>query len=199
MSLRSILLATALVASAAPALGQISGSPGYQFLQAVRDAKGNEVIATLAKPGATIINTRDANSGEGALHIVVRRGDMTYLRYLLQMGADPNLRDAKGTTPLLLAVTEGKGDMIPVLIDAKANPNLGNSSGETPLIRAVQRRDVAMVRALLAGGADPDQRDYIAGQSARDYATRDPRNTVVARILEDTPAKAKRNVAGPKF
>ena len=198
MPLRRSLLIAALFVAAAPASAQISGSPGYKFLEAVRDAKGDEVIATLAKPGATIINTR-GETGEGALHIVVKRGDATYTRYLLQMGADPNLRDDKGTTPLLLAVTEGQVDLIPILIDGKANPNIANSAGETPLIRAVQRRDVAMVRELLAAGADPDQTDVIAGQSARDYATRDPRNTSVARLLADTPTKPKRSVAGPKF
>ncbi|WP_174286539.1 ankyrin repeat domain-containing protein [Sphingomonas bacterium] len=199
MSLRRPLLIAAFLVAATPALAQLSGSPGYKFLEAVRGAKGDEVIATLAKPGATIINTRDGTTGEGALHIVVKRGDATYLRYLLQMGADPNLRDDKGTTPLLLAVTQGEVDLIPILTDARANPNIGNSAGETPLIRAVQRRDVTMVRALLSVGADPDQTDVIAGQSARDYATRDPRNTAVARILADTPKKAKRAVAGPKF
>ena len=199
MLLRRPLLIAAFAMVAVPAAAQISGSPGYKFLEAVRGAKGDEVIATLAKPGATIINTRDQSTGEGALHIVVRRGDATYTRYLLQMGADPNLRDDKGTTPLLLAVTEGQVDLISILTDAKANPNIGNNAGETPLIRAVQRRDVAMVRELLAVGADPDQTDVIAGQSARDYATRDPRNTAVARMLADTPTKPKRSVAGPKF
>ena len=198
MSLRCPFFLAALLLVAAPAVAQISGSPGYKFLEAVRGAKGDEVIATLAKPGQTIINTR-GETGEGALHIVVKRGDATYLRYLLQMGADPNLRDDKGTTPLLLAVTEGQGDLITILTDGKANPNIANSAGETPLIRAVQRRDVAMVRELLAAGGDPDQTDVIAGQSARDYATRDPRNTMIARILADTPKKPRRSVAGPKF
>ena len=194
MSLRRPLLAAALMLVAAPAFAQLSGSPGYTFLQAVREAKGDDVIATLSKPGATIINTRDPSTGEGALHIVVKRGDATYLRYLLQMGADPNLRDDKGTTPLLLAVTEGETDLIPILVAGRASPNIGNNAGETPLIRAVP-----MVRELLAAGADPDQTDVIAGQSARDYATRDPRNTAVAHLLADVPKKAKSNVAGPKF
>ena len=196
---RHLLLAVLLVVGAAPATAQLSQSQGYKFLQAVKDGKNTDVVQMLSKPGSTIVNARDVTSGDGALHIVIRRGDMTYLSYLLQMGADPNLRDGKGNTPLMLAVTEGETDMIPVLAKAKANPNLGNSGGETPLIRAVQRRDIAMVRALLAIGADPDQRDSLAGKSARDYATEDPRNMPIAKILAETPKAAKRAVAGPKF
>ncbi|WP_267378175.1 MULTISPECIES: ankyrin repeat domain-containing protein [unclassified Sphingomonas] len=195
----ALLIAPALFAAAVPASAQLSQSQGYKFLQAVKDGKNDEVIQALSKPGSTIVNARDVTSGDGALAIVIKRGDMAYLNYLLQMGADPNLRDGKGNTPLLLAVTEGETDMIPVLAKAKANPNLGNAGGETPLIRAVQRRDLAMVRALLAAGSDPDQRDSLAGLSARDYATQDQRNLPIAKIFAETPKTAKRAVAGPKF
>ena len=192
-----LLLAT-LALLAAPAIAQ-QQSESYKFLTAVREAKGNDVIAMLDRPGSQIINTRDTGTGEGALHIVVKRGDETYLRFLLQKGADANLRDGRGNTPLLLAVAAGQPGMIRILTDARANPNLANASGETPLIRAVQRRDIAMVRELLTDGADPDQTDNIAGLSARDYATQDARNTAIARLLAETPKKAKRQVSGPKL
>jgi len=174
-------------------------SEGYKFLTAVREAKGNDVLAILNKPGSTIINARDIGTGEGALHIVARRGDEAYLRFLLQKGADPNLKDGHGDTPLIIAVNAGHAGLIPVLTAGRANVNLANGAGETPLIRAVQRRDVAMVRALLAAGADPDQADVIAGQSARDYARSDNRNPLLARLLEDAPKRAARaGVAGPR-
>jgi ankyrin repeat protein len=153
----------------------------------------------LNKPGTTIINTRDYSTGETALHIVVKRGDMTYLRFLLAKGADPNLKDDKGTTPLLLAATTGESEMIQALVTGGANVNLGNSSGETPLIRAVQNRDLATARILLTAGADPDQPDLLAGKSARDYATDDARAPAMAKLFADTPKKPRRAVSGPKF
>ncbi|MBC3940682.1 ankyrin repeat domain-containing protein [Sphingomonas sp. DOAB1063] len=196
------MLATALLTPAlgmaAPAFAQ-GQSEGYKFLSAVRDAKNNEVLEMLGRPGSSIINTRDVTNGEGALHIVIKRGDEVYLRFLLQKGADANLRDGKGNTPLLLAVTLGQTGMIPILTAAGANPNLGNSAGETPLIRAVQRRDVGMIRVLLNENADPDQADIIAGMSARDYAKQDGRNPVVSKLLADAPKKVRKAVSGPKF
>ena len=193
------VLALAIVAAASPVTAQ-QQSEGYKFLQAVRDAKGNEVLEILNKPGSTIINTRDRTNGEGALHIVVNRGDETYLRFLLQKGADANMRDSRGNTPMLLAVNKGLNGLIPILIAAKANPNSGNAAGETPLIRAVQNRDLATIRVLLANGADPDQADIIAGMSARDYAARDARNPAINKVLAETPKKARRAaVAGPRL
>lgn len=196
--LTAALLSPALVAGVAPAFAQ-GQSEGYKFLSAVRDAKNNDVLEMLGRPGSNIINTRDVTSGEGALHIVIKRGDEVYLRFLLQKGADANLRDGKGNTPLLLAVTLGQTGMIPILTAAGANPNLANSAGETPLIRAVQRRDVGMIRTLLTENADPDQADIMAGMSARDYAKQDGRNPVVTKLLADAPKKVRKAVSGPKF
>ena len=194
--IRPALLALALIA--APAAAQFQ-SDSYKFLQAVRDAKNNDVIEALNKPGATLVNTKDKSTGEAALHIVARRGDVPYATFLLQKGADPNIRDAKNNTPLMIAVEGGQDDVVPVLIAAKANPNLGNTAGETPLIRAVQRRDAAMIRTLLAAKADPDQHDIIAGLSARDYANRDTRTPALAKIFADTPKVSKAAVSGPKL
>lgn len=187
-----------MAVAAVPAAAQFQ-SEGYKFLQAVREGKNDEVIATLNRPGVTVVNTRDVTTGETALHIAIKRGDAPYVTFLLQKGADANLRDGKGTPPMVLAATLGQTDLIHLLWLGKANPNLGNSSGETPLIRAVQRRDMAMVRELLNDGADPDQRDIIAGKSARDYAGSDTRSPVMAKLLAETPKKERRAVAGPKF
>lgn len=195
--IRPALFALALL-SAAPIAAQYQ-SESANFLQAVRDAKGDEVLAFLNKPGTTVVNAIDRTTGDGALHIVVRRGDDTYMRFLLQKGADPNIRDARGDTPLLLAVNGGFGELVDHLIAFSANVNLGNTSGETPLIRAVQKRDLAMVRLLLTAGANPDQTDRVAGLSARDYASADTRSTAIAKIIAETPKRARAGaaVAGP--
>lgn len=197
MPLRQTLLALLIVAAPVGAQGQ---SEGYKFLQAVRDAKANDVLAALNRPGTTVIDTRDITSGDAALHITVRRGDMLYTNTLLQKGADVNIRDAKGNTPMMIAVEVGRDDLVQLLVARKGNPNLGNNAGETPLIRAVQRRDQALVRTLLNAKADPDQRDNLAGLSARDYATRDTRLPApIAKLLADTPKMTKRAVSGPRL
>lgn len=198
LRLHTATLAAALLLGSAPSAAQ-QRSVSYRFLEAVREAKGAEVLELLSEPGTTVIDTRDVSTGESALHIVVKRGDNLYLRFLLQKGADPDLRDAKGNTPLLLAASLGQTTLADSLIGAKANVNLGNGQGETPLIRAVQRRDLAMARILLAAGADPDQSDVLAGMSARDYARDDTRTPALAKLLADAPRKSRRAVSGPRL
>jgi ankyrin repeat protein len=193
---RSALFAAAAILVAAPVAAQ-QQSASYKFLQAVRSGDGTVVTQLVEQPGQRIVNTRDVTNGETALHIVVKRGDATYLRYLLSKGADPNVRDNAGNTPMMLAVQGGEPALIDILALVKANANLGNSGGETPLIRAVQRRDLALVRSLLAAGANPDQTDNVAGMSARDYAKADPRAAPVLKVLSDTPVVKPRAVSGP--
>lgn len=195
----AVIAAPALTLAVAPAVAQLGQSEGYKFLQAIKDSKNDEVIGFLDKPGATVVNARDVVSGEGALHIVTRRGDLPYLTYLLSKGADANLRDGKGESALLIAARLGRGELIAPLIKGGANANLANSSGETALIIAVQRRDQPMVRELLDLGADPDQADRLQGFSARDYAHQDSRSPAIAAMIDAAPKKARRAVSGPKL
>lgn len=197
---RTLTLAAApLALLATPATAQMGQSEGYKFLQAIKDGKGDEVTKFLDKPGATVINARDVTNGDGALHIVVRRQDSTYLNYLLARGADPDLKNARGETPLLIAAGLGSTDMIETLVKHGANVNLANSSGETALIRAVQRRDATMVRSLIDLGADPDQKDLLQGSSARDYAHQDKRTPAIAALIDAAPKKVRKAVSGPKL
>jgi uncharacterized protein len=182
--LKKILLgAVAASLLTAPVTAQFSDS--YNFLKAVRERKGEEAEKFLAEPGTVIINTRDITSGETALHIVIQRRDSTWLGYLLQRGANPNLADKKGTTPLMLATQLGWVDGIDTLVKRKASVDQTNRSGETALILAVQLRNAEAVRALLKAGANPDKRDSRAGYSARDYAKQDSRAGAVATIIEN--------------
>ncbi|UIJ45709.1 ankyrin repeat domain-containing protein [Sphingomonas cannabina] len=192
---RFVLAAALLAAPAALPAQRMSDS--YEFLKAVREADGNKVTQILDKPGSRIINTRD-DSGDAALHIVTKRGDVTYLRFLIARGANINIQDGRGNTPLMLAVSASCFDCVDVLTQQKANVNLANASGETPLIRAVQLRNLEMARRLLDAGGNPDQRDVVAGLSARDYATRDTRSPALTKLLADAPkAGSSRRVAGP--
>lgn len=159
-------------------------SDSYNFLKAVKDRKGEEAEKFLAEPGTVIINTRDITSGETALHIVIQRRDSTWLGYLLQKGANPNLADKKGTTPLMLATQLGYVEGIDVLTRRKAQVDQTNRAGETALILAVQLRNTEAVRALLKAGANPDKTDRRAGYSARDYAKQDGRASDIAAIIE---------------
>lgn len=184
--------AAAVTALPSPAQAQFSAS--YDFLKAVRDRDGDVVTRMIDEPGsgAVIINTRDNSTGQTALHIVVEGRDTNWTGFLLQKGANPNVADRSGNTPLMIATQLGFADGIAWLVKHKADVNQRNRSGETALVRAVQLRKPEMVRMLMKSGADPDITDNLAGLSARDYAARDPRNQAILAIIENGGAPAKK-------
>jgi ankyrin repeat protein len=196
--IRQLAIATAAVAmlSAAPAPAQFTES--YKFLKAVRDGDGAKVQEALDAPGTTIVNTKDYTSGEAALHIVVKRRDSTWLGFLLGKGAQPDVRDGQGNTPLALAAQLGWAEGVQQLITRRAKVDIENAQGETPLILAVHNRDLVTARLLLAAGANPNKADRIAGKSARDYATEDRRSAALLKIIDEAkPAKPAAKMSGP--
>ncbi|NML07358.1 ankyrin repeat domain-containing protein [Sphingomonas sp. G-3-2-10] len=197
-ALAAATAAAALLITAAPASAQ-SFSDSYQFLEAVRKGDGSKVMKLITDTNGSIVNTKERDSGEAALHIIAKNGDTVYLRYLLQKGANPNIQDRAGNTPMMIAVNANFVEGVLILIAYKGDVNVRNSSGETPLIRAVQLRNAEMVRELLKAGADPDRPDNIAGLSARDYAKADRRSPTIQKLLADAPRLGARTTttAGP--
>jgi len=197
--LAPLLAGAVLVAS--PAQAQFSA--GYKFLESVRKKDGAAVEKTISEPGTTIINTRDVTSGQTALHIVTQRRDLTWMSYLIGKGANVNLRDSAGVTPLQLASNLGFIEGMELLVESKARIDDPNDAGETPLISSVHRRNLAMVRLLLKAGANPDRKDN-SGRSARDYAMLEgASSSLVAEIQANAKPAGQRagsgKVYGPSF
>jgi uncharacterized protein len=191
MRYRVLGLALAAVVASGPAHAQFSES--YNFLKAVREADGQKVTDAINKPGsgAVIVNTRDATTGEGALHIVTKRRDTVWLSFLLSKGANPNMRDASGNTATMLSAQLSYAEGLSLLIDRGAQVDLANNSGETPLIRAVQNRDIATVRTLLTAGANPNKADTSSGLTARQLAERDSRSAAIVKAIDEAKPKPK--------
>jgi uncharacterized protein len=189
----------AMITLAAPASAQ-NFSEGFAFLKAVKERDGTEATDALNRPGSTVVNARDLASGEGALHIVTQRRDAIWLRFLIAKGANANLANKRGVTPLQLATNLGWTEGVEILVKAGASVDLTNDAGETPLISAVHRRDAALVRVLLKAGADPARSDN-SGRSARDYAQLLGQQSTVLAELDRAREEGKARTAqtyGPR-
>ncbi|HKQ53848.1 MAG TPA: ankyrin repeat domain-containing protein [Pyrinomonadaceae bacterium] len=106
-------------------------------------------------------------SGRTDLFYAVRNGDLANIRDLLARGADVNVRDKGGMTPLALDIDEVPDEatataIAKTLIAAGADVNLKDKTDTTPLQLAVYQfedRKGELVRVLLEAGADANAAD----------------------------------------
>lgn len=187
----AMILFGMLLLVGAPAAAQMY-SDGYKFLKAIKDKDGDAAIKMLEEPGTTVVNARDISSGESGLHIAIARRDLTWVGFLLGKGANPNVADNKGVTPLMLATQLGFAEGVEALAGRGARIDVAKDAGETPLISAVHRHDATLMRILLKAGADPDRTDN-SGRSARDYARLDGSSSV---LLGEIERNAKKGTGG---
>ena len=188
----AILIASTLAAASATA--QSLGTDGYQFTEAVKKSDGTKATQILESHPKGFVDTKDG-SGDTALLIAIKRSDEQWSGFLLNKGADPNLKGKGGDTPLIAAARVGFERAVEWLLQMGAKVDADNKMGETPLIVAVQQRNPRIARILLTEGANPDKTDAAAGYSARDYATRDPRARDILKLIEDKKPKAAASAA----
>jgi ankyrin repeat protein len=192
-----LLTALCLSALALPASAQFANS-GYAFLQAVRERDGTKATEFLKAPGSTVVNFRD-DKGDGALHILAGRRDLTWMGFMIGQKADVNLANRSGDTPLIIASRMGFVEGVELLLRSRAQVDKANRLGETALIVAVQQRHLPVIRRLVEAGADPAVTDNASGRSARDYAKLDARSAEMIRIMDAAKPKKPAVVAGPKL
>jgi hypothetical protein len=83
----------------------------------------------------------------------IHRGEPNAMLAALQAGADPNERDAKGRTPVMLAVKRENRVAVRLLVEFGASLDVEDLRGRTPLFDA---RNRPMTEFLLELGANPD-------------------------------------------
>ena len=188
-SLKLALVAGALALLSSPAVAQLRTDNGHDFVDAV-EKRDSEKAINLIESHPTIVDTMN-DKGDTGLIVVIRAADPDWTGFLLRKGADPNAHGAHGDTPLITAAKAGFDEAAPWLLSLGAKVDDTNRSGETALIIAVQQRDLRLVKALLDAGANPDRTDTVAGYSARDYATRDPRARDILKLIDAKKPKGE--------
>ncbi|MDD2716018.1 MAG: ankyrin repeat domain-containing protein, partial [Candidatus Wallbacteria bacterium] len=126
-------------------------------------------IAGLMLSREVSVNQRNKNGATALLSVMNNpcslryghyhyRNDPALVRLLLNYGADPNLSDSSGLTPLML-VNEFQGSVeAALLISAGADVNAADREGNTPLLHACCSSP-GTVRQLIDQGADPFARN----------------------------------------
>ncbi|VAH98438.1 unnamed protein product [Triticum turgidum subsp. durum] len=136
-------------------------------LRGAKDAKGDTVLHFAACKGSLEIcrflvedSGLDVDSasktGETPMVYAALAGKVQVMRYLLDRGADPAVRDDNGSTPLHYAAEEGHCEAVRLLLSKGVPVDPVDHRG-APLQLAVAKDRVEVVKLLLEHGADPNK------------------------------------------
>lgn len=158
-----LLVLIAWVAS--PCGGQEAGHPSNRLPDlwtAVRHGDLKEIQAALAS-GAKI-NAQDDAHGITPLSWAAMSGNKDAVVFLIEAGADVNVRNSDGATPLIAAAFFGRSEVIKALLEHGARVDLVNDEGAGPLAMDIHWNTTAhKARAL---GIDVDK--YQVRQGRKD-------------------------------
>jgi len=113
--------------------------------------------------------------------IAINRDDDWAVARLLQRGFDPNSRDPKGQTGLILALRDESPRVVEALFKSTTlDVNVENANGENALMMAALRGQMAWMQRLLDRGA----RAHKQGWSPIHYAATGPETRAVALLIE---------------
>lgn len=147
-----------------PNITEDSGG-GWTPLQHAVEDLGHDgaaaIIRALIKLGADV-NKWNKSRSTNPILIASNECCLEAMQILLDAGADPNVRDANGDTPLRMSANEGKYKIVELLLKygaAKTINDWGGDFGLTALGIAASQIDVKMIEILIDAGADLDVQD----------------------------------------
>ena len=118
------------------------------------------------------VNTLRPETRDSLLLIAAERGHTEVVRLLLEHGADPNLVNMCGETPVHAAAKIDSIDVITFLCKHGADVNICDVTGSTALYCTVRRSYFRSIRLLLRSGADPNISESAFQQSPLHEAVR---------------------------
>jgi ankyrin repeat protein len=91
----------------------------------------------------------NVSAGVDALHLAAFFGLIDIVKQLLDDGADADIRDPHGTTPLIYACSQSHLDVANALLDAGAQANVVDERGATALLRSVKNSNYNLTRRII--------------------------------------------------
>ena len=152
--------------------------PPVDFVSAVAAGHGSKILRAI-DAGQAVDTT--STSGESALYLAARYGDLGLMRALLDRGANIDRQQRDGRTALMEAVRYHHEAAVRLLVSRGANVNLQNNAGRTALTTAALTGDVAIAGLLIDHKANVKLQDA-SGKSALDYALEEHHPEIAALL-----------------
>jgi uncharacterized protein len=108
--------------------------------------RGNTPVAEYLAPRVNNINYNSSNGT--ALAAAAIKGQIALSELLLKNGANPNLADANGATPLVYAVQFENKELVALLLKYKADKLYKDNEGKTPYDHAIFGNNQEIINLL---------------------------------------------------
>lgn len=173
-----------------------------QLIEAIKESKG-DVVARLAKTKRVLNGKVDYTFLQKsqdehttlekwtALHECVRSANTEMMKILLDRGANVEIKDVDGETPLFVASTSRDPELVRLLLQAGANPDAKAKDGWSALMMATRDGSHEIVKYLLEAGADVYGGRDMFGRNAMDIATMFSQGGPTRMSKGETPAEAQ--------
>jgi len=137
------------------------------------------------------IYTKDIQRGVPSIFSAIQNNLHDTLEKLLQEGADIELKNKFGTTPLSFVIYQNDNKLVEILLKNGANPNVIDGNGlYTPLSEACVRNKVSTVKLLLKYGADVNYQ-HKKSETALTVAAKECKNFELVKLLLESGANPK--------
>ncbi|MFT6332224.1 MAG: ankyrin repeat protein [Lentimonas sp.] len=116
----------------------IEDNDGIIGITSLMNAVVNEdlrAVEFFSRYGSEVIDQQNIG-GAAALHLAARGNNIQIAKNLIKGGANVNISDNEGWTPLMRAALSNNSDLIKILLKKSADPRKMNSMGETAIIHS---------------------------------------------------------------
>lgn len=134
----------------------------------------------------SVSNINELQDGVAIIHHAVYQKNLPAVQYMLDCGADVNVKSMHDSTPLHFSTIRAVGEnyeMIRLLLERGANYNDGGSNGLTPFHLALANANLKSVQLFVEFGADITTVDDNGG-TALHCAVRNPHLDVIQFVLD---------------
>ena len=107
--------------------------------------------------------------GSTVLHMAAINGLDEIALFYLKKGANANIKNNLGWSPLYIAASRGRLKVAKLLLEHGADINAEDNDGLTPLMMAAGKGNLEVVQLLIKQGADSNAKDN-KDKTALDYA-----------------------------
>jgi len=176
--------------------GSVQTFTGHKLIAEMLEYGASDALCCPSEKTTLVFNTKTgkfvediAAEGKPALvYAIEKDAKPNQIAEMIRRGADVNAQDAKGRTPLMIALRRDNVnvDTVQLLLDHNADVNAMPEDGTTALISATLGNNISIVRLLPEKGADVNakQKD---GRTALIYAA----SIDIIKLLLDKGADVK--------